>query len=104
MLIGLIRVLAMLVLFVLLLVVIRAIAALLSGLFELPVLHGLNRTLGAVFGLLMAVIVIWIVLAGVQVFTPLLTLEMQSQVNEVLENSVISGALYNFNPAYTLIG
>lgn len=104
MLIGLIRVLAMLVLFVLLLVIIRAVAVLLSGLFELPVLHGLNRLLGAVFGILMAVVVIWIVLACVQVFTPLLTLEMQSQVNEVLENSAFSGMLYNFNPVYILIG
>lgn len=104
MLIGLIRVLAMVVLFILLLVVIRAVAALLSGLFELPVLHGLNRLLGAVFGVLMAVIVIWVVLACVQVFTPLLTLEMQSHVTEALENSAFSGVLYQLNPAYILIG
>ena len=44
------------------------------------------------------------VLACVQVFTPLLTLEMQSHVTEALENSAFSGVLYQLNPAYILIG
>lgn len=104
MLTGLIRVLAMLVLFILLLVVIRAVAALLTGLFELPVLHGINGALGAVFGALMAVLVLWIVLACVQVFTPMLSAEMQGAVRGALEGSILSGALYSFNPAYWLIG
>ena len=104
MLTGFVRVLALLVLFLLLLVVIRAIAALLSGLFELPVLHGINGIFGAVFGALMAVLVLWIVLACVQSFTPMLSAEMQEKIYEALESSILSGALYSFNPAYWLLG
>ena len=104
MLIGLIRVLAMLVLFILLTVVIRAVAALLTGLFELPVLHGLNSVLGAVFGGLLAVLFIWVALACVQVFLPMFSPDVQAAVNGILGESAFAGALYKFNPAYLLIG
>ena len=104
MLIGLIRVLAMLVLFILLTVVIRAVATLLTGLFELPVLHGLNSLLGALFGILLAVLFVWIALACVRVFLPMLGTDVQAAVNGLLDESVLAGALYKFNPAYLLIG
>ncbi|MGN0479301.1 MAG: CvpA family protein [Hominenteromicrobium sp.] len=104
MLIGFVRVLALLVLFILLIVVIRAIAALLSGLFELPVLHGINVVFGAVFGALMAVLVLWILLACLQVFTPMFSAGMQEKIREALAGSILSGMLYSFNPAYWLIG
>lgn len=104
MLIGLVRVLAMLVLFILLVVVIRAIATLLTGLLELPVLHGLNSVLGAVLGALMAVLFLWIGFACVQAFVPMLSADMQQSVQKVLDGSVLSGALYDFNPAGLLLG
>lgn len=104
MLIGLVRVLAMVVLFVLLLVIIRAVAALLTGIFELPMLKGINRLMGGVFGLLMAIVVIWVVLACVQAFVPLLSLELQLKVTDLLSDSVVFKMLYDFNPAYSLLG
>ena len=104
MLIGLIRVLAMLVLFLLLTIAIRAVATLLTGLFELPVLHGLNSVLGAVFGCLLAVLFLWIGLACVQVFLPMLGADIQNAFQTVLGESVFAEALYRFNPAYLLIG
>lgn len=104
MLIGFVRVLAMLVLFILLLVVIRALASLLTGLFELPVLHGVNGLLGALFGILLAVVAIWVVLACVQAFMPLLSEDMQIHIAGILDESVFFDMLYDFNPAYSLIG
>ena len=52
----------------------------------------------------MAVLVLWIVLACVQSFTPMLSAEMQEKIYEALEGSILSGALYSFNPAYWLLG
>lgn len=104
MLISFVQVLAMVVLFILLLVVIRALASFLTGLFELPVLHSVNGLLGAVFGILMGIIAIWIVLACVQAFLPLLSSNMQQRITELLEQSVLFEKLYDFNPAYSLIG
>lgn len=104
MLIGFVRVLAMVVLFILLLVVIRALVSLLTGLFDLPVLRSVNGLLGAVFGVLLAVVTIWVVLACVQAFMPLLSTEMQLRIAELLDQSVLFDMLYDFNPAYSLIG
>lgn len=103
MLTGFIRVLAMLVLFILLLVVIRAIATLLSGLFELPVLRGVNGVLGAVFGVLMAVLVLWLAFACVQAFMPMLGVSMQDKIQTALEGSHLANGLYGFNPTYRLL-
>lgn len=104
MLIGFVRVLAMVVLFILLLVVIRALVSLLTGLFDLPVLRSVNGLLGAVFGVLLAVVTIWVVLACVQAFMPLLGTKMQLRIAELLDQSVLFDMLYDFNPAYSLIG
>lgn len=104
MLVGFIRVLAMLVLFVVLLVLIRALASMLGGLFELPVLKGLNRMLGVVFGILLGVVIIWVGLACVQAVLPLMRAEWQERITQAVGNSVFFSMLYTFNPAYTLIG
>ncbi len=104
MLIGLVRVLAMLVLFILLLVVIRALGTLVSGLFSLPLLNGMNKLLGFVFGVLLAIVSVWVVLACVHAFMPLFSVELQMKIIDAQESSVLYGFLYRFNPAYSLIG
>lgn len=68
MLIGLISAMALVVLFVLFLVLVRALASLLTGFFELPILHGLNTVCGAVFGALVSLSVLWVVFACVRIF------------------------------------
>ena len=103
MLIGFIRIFAMLVLFILLLVVIRALATALSGVFRLPVLRSANKLLGAVFGILMAVVAIWVALACVQALLPLFSADLQVKIAEITKDSVLYGMLYDFNPAYSLI-
>lgn len=104
MLIGLVRVLAMLVLFVLLLIVIRAVGTLISGLFSLPLLNGVNQLLGFVFGNLLAVVAVWVVLACVHAFMPLFSVDLQMKIIDAQESSVLYSFLYEFNPAYSLIG
>ena len=104
MLIGLVRVLAMVVLFILLLVVIRAVGSLISGLFSLPLLNSINKLLGAVFGILLAFVAIWVVLACVQAFLPLLSAELQMKILDAQESSALYAFLYQFNPAYSMIG
>ncbi|MBO5252469.1 MAG: CvpA family protein [Clostridia bacterium] len=104
MLIGLVRVLAMVVLFLLLLVVIRAVGTVVSGLFTLPLLNGVNKLLGFVFGIFLAVVAIWVVLACVQAFVPLVSTELQTKIITAQESSFVYRFLYDFNPAYSLIG
>lgn len=103
MLIALLRVIAMLVLFVLLFVVIRALAMVLSGLFQLPILHQVDGLLGAVFGLMLAILVLWVALAVVRIYTPMLNDAMEQGVNTAFSRSYIAGALYAYNPVYALI-
>ena len=54
--------------------------------------------LGGVFGLLLAVISIWIVLAAMQVFTPMLAADTQAQVETALRQSYLAGLVVNWNP------
>ncbi len=104
MLVGLMSAMTMVVLFVLLVVVIRAAAALLTGLFDLPILHGLNTAAGAVLGALVSLPVLWVAFACIRTFTPLLAEDMQAQVQILLNHSLFAGMIYEMNPAYWLLG
>lgn len=104
MLVGFIRILALVVLFIVFIVLLRALANLLTGLFSLPGLKTLNGLLGAVFGALLAVVVIWVGLACVQSFLPLVKEAWQNRIAQALGESVFFSVLYEFNPAYILLG
>ena len=54
--------------------------------------------MGLFFGLLLAVISIWIVLAAVQVFTPMLAADAQAQVENALRQSYVAGLIVSWNP------
>ena len=103
MVVGFVRIFAMLVLFILFLVVLRAVATLLTGICRLPVLRNINGLLGTVFGVLLAVVTIWVALACVQAILPLLSLEMQLKMAELTAESAVWNFLYDFNPAYSLM-
>ena len=75
-----------------------------SGLFTLPLLNGVNKLLGFVFGIFLAVVAIWVVLACVQAFVPLVSTELQTKIITAQESSFVYRFLYDFNPAYSLIG
>jgi hypothetical protein len=89
--VGFLKVLAVIVLFCLFMIVVRIVANLLATVFHLPILR-------AVDGLLLAVISIWIVLAAVQVFTPMLAADTQAQVETALRQSYLAGLVVNWNP------
>ncbi len=96
--VGFLKVLAVIVLFCLFMVVVRILANMLSTVFHLPVLNAVNGLLGGVFGFLLAVVSIWIVLAAVRVFTPMLAADTQAQVETALRQSLIAGMMVHWNP------
>ena len=89
--------------FVLFIVVLRGVATLLTGIFSLPVLSGINGALGAVFDVLMLVLILWVVLACTQVFVPMLSAAQQVKVQAFENTSMLLKLLGSFNPAYHLM-
>lgn len=102
--IGFIKVLAVIVLFVLFMILVRVLANVLTTLVSIPVLGQLNTLLGAAVGLLLAIVSLWILASAVQVIIPLLTEQMQSQVNGQLHSSLIADFLVNLNPLRFMFG
>ena len=96
--VSFLKVLAVIVLFCLFMVLVRIASNALSVAFHLPLLNGLNGLLGGVFGLLLAVVSIWIVLAAVEVFTPMLAADAQAQVENALRQSYVAGLIVSWNP------
>ena len=81
----------------------RGVATLLTGVFSLPVLSGINGALGAVFDVLMLVLILWVVLACTQVFVPMLSAAQQVKVQAFENTSMLLKLLGSFNPAYHLM-
>lgn len=96
--VGFLKVLAVIVLFLLFMMLVRLLADLLSTAFRIPLLRELNGLLGGVFGLLLALVSLWVTVSAVQVFAPMLSSDAQESVKEALEHSVIAGALVRLNP------
>lgn len=96
--ISFLKVLAVIVLFSLFMVGVRVLSNMLSTVFRFPLLNGINGLLGGVFGFFLAVVSIWIVLAAVRVFTPMLAADTQAQVETALRQSVIAGVMVAWNP------
>lgn len=96
--ISFLKVLAVIVIFALLMVVVRILAEVLSSVLRLPVLGVLDNILGGVCGFLMALVLVWIVLAAVQIFIPMLDMETQSQIYQALDDSIVAGIFVNMNP------
>ena len=48
--------------------------------------------------LLLAVVSLWILLAAVEVFTPMLASDVQAQMEDALRQSTLAGPLVNWNP------
>ena len=96
--VGFLKVLAVIVLFLLFMMLVRLLADVLSAAFHLPILSQVNGLLGGVFGFLLALISVWVVISAVQVFTPMLGSETQSEIETALRQSIIAGAFVNMNP------
>jgi len=96
--VSFLKVLAVIVIFALLMVIVRILAEVLSKVLHLPVLGILDSILGGVCGFLMALVLVWVALAAVQVFVPMLDSGTQSQIYQALEDSIIAGIFVNMNP------
>ena len=96
--VGFLKVLVVIVLFCLFMVLVRVVSNLLAAAFRLPVLNAVDGLLGGVFGLFLAVVSIWIVLAAVHVFTPMLAADAQAQVEAALRQSYLTGLVVHWNP------
>lgn len=96
--VGFLKVLAVIVLFLLFMMLVRMLADLLSGLFQMPLLRQVNGLLGGVFGFLLALVSVWVALSAVQVFTPMLASETRIEWNEALQGSVLAGIFVKMNP------
>lgn len=96
--VGFLKVLAVIVLFSLFMMLIRALADLLAGVFRFPVLRQLDGLLGGVFGFLLALVSLWLLVSAVQVFLPMLAADTRAEVQEALDHSVIAGLMVKSNP------
>lgn len=96
--IGFLKVLAVIVFFALLMVLVRIVAEIVSGLLRLPVLGQLDGILGGVCGFLMALVLVWIALAAVQVFIPMLDMNTQVEIERALDRSIVAGIFVKMNP------
>ena len=96
--VGFLKVLVVIVLFCLFMVLVRVLSNLLATAFRLPILNAVDGLLGGVFGLLLAVVSIWIVLAAIHVFTPMLAADAQAQVETALRQSYLTGLVVHWNP------
>ena len=96
--VGFLKVLVVIVLFCLFMVLVRVVSNLLATAFRLPILNAVDGLLGGVFGLFLAVVSIWIVLAAIHVFTPMLAADAQVQVETALRQSYLTGLVVHWNP------
>lgn len=96
--ISLIKVFVVIILFLLFMIIIKAIANLLSGIFSLPILRQINGLLGGVCGLFLGTIVIWIVVGAVQFFEPMMASDLQKDMDKTINNSIICKYVVAMNP------
>ena len=73
---------------------------LLESLFQLPGLKTVNKSLGAVIGIVNAFLVIYIICGAVSVFVPTDKLVLISQT---LDQTILLGYLYNHNLLLSLL-
>lgn len=96
--VSFLKVLAVIVIFALLMVVVRILAEVVAGLLRLPMLGQLDGILGGVCGFMLALVLVWVVLGGVQVFVPMLDVSTQNQIQRALDDSIVAGIFVNMNP------
>lgn len=96
--IMLLKVFAVIILFMLFMIIIKAVSGLLGDLFHLQLLGSVDKLLGAVFGLLYALMLIWLIFAVAGVFVPMMTSEMQQTFQSYVSSTVLLNWLMEYNP------
>lgn len=85
---------SLIVLFVIIFVVIKLLGLMLDMLSNIPVLNGLNRVGGILFGLLNGVMILWVVCIFITLFS---TTSLGQTIFEQINDSVILTFIYNNN-------
>lgn len=96
--VNFLKVLAVIVLFFLFMTLVRMLASLVGKLLRLPIIEQLDGLLGGLFGFLLALVSVWIIIAALSVFKPMLDVSTQAQVDTALSNSIIAGVFVKMNP------
>lgn len=96
--VSFLKVAAVLVLFLLFMMIVRGLADLLATVFRLPLLRQLDGALGGLFGFLLALVVVWLLIAAARVFLPMMTEEAQADLEIALNHSVLAGLLAGSDP------
>ncbi len=88
------RIIALILLFILVRIFVFLAVKILESLFKLPGLNAINKSLGAVIGVINALLVIYIICGAVSVFTPTDKLAL---ISETMDQTILLGYLYNHN-------
>ncbi|MBR5809674.1 MAG: CvpA family protein [Clostridia bacterium] len=88
------RIIALILLFILVRIFVFLAVKILESLFGLPGLKTINKTLGAVIGIVNALLVIYIICGAVSVFTPT---DKLAVISETINQTVLLGYFYNHN-------
>ena len=94
------RIIALILLFILVRIFVFLAVKILESLFKLPGLNAVNKTLGAVIGVINALLVIYIICGAVSVFAPT---DKLSLISEVMDQTILIGYLYNHNLLLSLL-
>jgi len=92
------KVVAVVALFFVSFIIFKLLTALLDKVVKLPLLNGVNRALGLVFGALVGISVVWVLSIAVHALLPqLVSLYPTAFKDSTFDNTVITSKLYNFN-------
>lgn len=100
--ISLIKIFIVIILFILFMIIVRALAMMLSEICRLPILKQINGLLGGVCGLLLGAVSIWLIIAAVQFFEPMMPDKWQDGIEKTVGQSVICETVVDFNPVKTI--
>lgn len=93
------RIIAMLILFVLVRIIVFLAIKFLESLFELPGLKTVNKVLGALIGIVNALLAVYIICGAVSILVPT---DKLSVVSEAIDQTLLLGFLYNNNLLFSL--
>lgn len=96
--VGLINVFVVIILFLLFMIIIKALANLLTGFFHLPLLKEVNGLLGAVLGILLGLLMVWVAIGAIEFFQPMMEHDTLDKLNTLVENSTVCDILVRMNP------
>ena len=83
-------------LFALFCIIFKVVTLFVSGIFKLPILNGLNKTLGLILGCVKALISLFLFVAIMQLIIPLISTTQSGLINdEIVQSTFVFKFLYN---------